>query len=101
MKRDLLLLLAAAVAGCAPRHTITGHIDSLTTEELTGLVSSLAQSNEAIVDSIQTISAATEEVTAHSSVTLESSEENSSIVVEVGDIVGELQALAERLSALS
>ena len=71
------------------------------TEELTGLVSSLAQSNEAIVDSIQTISAATEEVTAHSSVTLESSEENSSIVVEVGDIVGELQALAERLSALS
>ena len=71
------------------------------TEELTGLVSSLAQSNEAIVDSIQTISAATEEVTAHSSVTLESSEENSSIVVEVGDIVEELQALAERLSALS
>ena len=71
------------------------------TEELTGLVSSLAQSNEAIVDSIQTISAATEEMTAHSSVTLESSEENSSIVVEVGDIVGELQALAERLSALS
>ena len=40
-------------------------------------------------------------MTAHSSVTLESSEENSSIVVEVGDIVGELQALAERLSALS
>ena len=38
MKRDLLLLLAAAVAGCAPRHTITGHIDSLTTEELTGLL---------------------------------------------------------------
>ena len=34
MKRDLLLLLAAAVAGCAPRHTITGHIDSLTNDSL-------------------------------------------------------------------
>ena len=53
------------------------------------------------MDSIQTISAATEEVTAHSSVSLVISDENFSIVVEVGDIVGELQALAERLSALS
>ena len=34
MKRDLLLLLAAAVAGCAPRHTITGHIDNLTNDSL-------------------------------------------------------------------
>ena len=34
MKRDLLLLLAAAVAGCTPRHTITGHIDNLTNDSL-------------------------------------------------------------------
>lgn len=34
MKRDLLLLLAAAIAGCAPRHTITGHIDNLTNDSL-------------------------------------------------------------------
>lgn len=71
------------------------------TAELTKLVSNLAHSNEAIVDSIQTISSATEEVTAHSNVTLECSEENSSIVLEVGDIVNELQVLAERLSALN
>lgn len=68
------------------------------TEELTGLVTELASSNESIVDSIQTISSATEEVTAHSSVTLESSEENASIVNEVGDIVNELQVLAQRLN---
>lgn len=93
----------AATETASSFETIASRIQDIhqLTEELTGLVSSLAQSNEAIVDSIQTISAATEEVTAHSSVTLESSEENSSIVVEVGDIVGELQALAERLSALS
>jgi len=35
------------------------------TEELSQLVGELASSNEAIVESIQTISAATEEVTAH------------------------------------
>lgn len=34
MKRDLLLLLAAAIAGCAPRHTITGHIDNLINDSL-------------------------------------------------------------------
>ena len=49
---------------------------------------------------LQTISAATEEVTAHSSVTLECSEENGSIVEEVGVIVTELQALANRLNKL-
>lgn len=70
------------------------------TKELTGLVSDLSTSNESIVESIQTISAATEEVTAHSNVTLECSEENNSIVSEVGDIVAELQGLAERLNAL-
>lgn len=70
------------------------------TEELTDLVGQLANSNEAIVDSIQTISAATEEVTAHSSVTLECSEENSSIVDEVGNIVEQLQTLAQRLSQM-
>lgn len=68
--------------------------------ELADLISQLANSNETIVDSIQTISAATEEVTAHSSVTLESSEENSAIVTDVGKIVSDLQTLAEKLSDL-
>lgn len=70
------------------------------TTELAGLISELAVSNESIVESIQTISAATEEVTAHSTETLESSEENSVIVNEVGDIVSRLQSLAQELSAI-
>ena len=70
------------------------------TEELSQLVSELANSNEAIVESIQTISAATEEVTAHSQATLESSDENTNIVGDVGNMVNELQSLADRLNAL-
>lgn len=70
------------------------------TQSLTELVAQLSTSNAAIVDSVQTISAATEEVTAHSNVTLECSEENNMIVEEVNDIVGELQALAERLQSM-
>lgn len=70
------------------------------TEELSQLVSELANSNEAIVESIQTISAATEEVTAHSQATLESSDQNSSIVGDVGNMVDELQSLADKLNAL-
>lgn len=73
---------------------------ALMTKDLTELIANLSNSNESIVESIQTISAATEEVTTHSTVTLEASEENSSIVTEVGDIVNELQALADRLNAL-
>lgn len=71
------------------------------TGELAQLIRKLSNSNEAIVDSIQTISAATEEVTAQSNVTMECSEENTSIVNEVSDIVEELQALAEHLNALA
>lgn len=70
------------------------------TDEMAEFVTELASSNESIVDSIQTISAATEEVTAHSNVTLECSEENGSIVEEVGVIVTELQTLANRLNKL-
>ena len=70
------------------------------TQQLTGLVTKLSTSNSSIVDSVQTISAATEEVTAHSNMTLECSEENNKIVEEVNDIVGELQVLAERLQTL-
>ncbi len=70
------------------------------TQQLTGLVTKLSTSNSSIVDSVQTISAATEEVTAHSNMTLECSEENNKIVEEVNDIVGELQVLAERLQTI-
>lgn len=66
--------------------------------DLTGLVAELSSSNGEIVDSIQTISSSTEEVTAHSNATLDISEENSLIVEEVGGIVNELQQLAEKLN---
>ena len=62
------------------------------------LIKGVANSNEAIVESIQTISAVTEEVTAHSNQTLECSEENTNIVNEVGEIIENLHRLAEHLS---
>jgi len=65
--------------------------------ELAELVGQLATSNGTIVDSIQTISAVTEEVTAHSSTTLECSEENTAIVEEVNEIVNQMHGYAERL----
>lgn len=67
------------------------------TTELSQLIGSLAVSNESIMDSIQTISAATEEVTAHSNITLECSEENNTIVGSVGRVIKELHDLAEKL----
>lgn len=64
------------------------------------LVHELNDANQAIVDGIATISAATEEVTAHSLETLEVSEKNSTITEEVGAAVGSLQQLAEQLKAM-
>lgn len=65
------------------------------------LMNELTESNKAIVEGIATISAATEEVTAHSNVTFESSEENSKITDEVGEIIGELNKMAQSLTELS
>ena len=70
-------------------------------EGLSELINSLAISNESIVDSIQTISAATEEVTAHSNITLECSEENNAIVSSVGETINELHDLAEQLKKIN
>lgn len=50
-------------------------------------VSNLETANAGIVESIQTISAVTEEVSAHSSETYDACEKNSSMVSEVTDIV--------------
>ena len=92
----------AATQSASSFETIAARIDGIRqqTQDMSGVVTELVYSNEAIMDSIQTISAATEEVTAHSNVTLECSEENSNIVTEVGDIVKELQALADRLNRI-
>ncbi|MBR1770983.1 MAG: hypothetical protein IJ747_03030 [Lachnospiraceae bacterium] len=62
-------------------------------------VDNLATANKAIVDSIQTISAITEEVSAHASETYSISEQNQSIVDQVTNIVAELNADAAKLQA--
>lgn len=65
---------------------------------LTKIVSSLAVSNKVIVDSIQTISAITEEVSAHSSETCASSEQNQKIVDRVKEVVESLDRTAKELN---
>jgi len=69
-------------------------------EQLSGIVEMLETSNRDIVESIQTISAISEEVSAHSSTTCETTEANRSIVREVKDIVEEMTANADRLKNL-
>jgi len=61
------------------------------------LVEELTITNQAIVEGIETISAATEEVTAHSTETYESSAENSEITLEVGQIIQGLNEIAQQL----
>lgn len=60
-------------------------------------VMNLDTANAGIVESIQTISAITEEVSAHSSETYEACEKNSSMVSEVTDIVENLNEETKRI----
>lgn len=60
-------------------------------------VGELAGANAGIIENIQTVSAITEEVTAHSSETFASSEENDNAASEVMDMVTELHDLAQQL----
>lgn len=66
-------------------------------EAMAELVVELQEANELIMRGIETISAVTEEVTAHSNETLESTEENNMITNEVGSIVEDLNQLAQEL----
>ncbi|MBR2403534.1 MAG: hypothetical protein IKB01_12355 [Lachnospiraceae bacterium] len=59
------------------------------------IIRSLEVANEGIVDSIQTISAITEEVSAHSGETYDACEKNSAMVQEVNAIVNDLNAAAK------
>ena len=68
--------------------------------KMNSLVHELNDANQAIVDGIQTISGVTEEVTAHSTETLKVSEDNSMITQEVGQTIGSLKELADRLKQL-
>ncbi|MBR1852211.1 MAG: hypothetical protein IJ794_03390 [Lachnospiraceae bacterium] len=65
--------------------------------QLSGTVENLATANMVIVESIQTISAITEEVSAHAGETYSISEQNQMIVDNVKRIVDELNADAQRL----
>lgn len=79
---------------------IAGCIEKVERESrsLEQLVVELSDANSEIIRGIETISAATEEVTAHSSETLEASEENSNITGEVSEIVDRLHTLAQNLT---
>lgn len=64
-------------------------------------VKDLAKANEEIVDSIQTISAITEEVTAHANSTYSSSEQNRQIAERIHSLVNHLDADAAELKSYS
>lgn len=66
--------------------------------KLQALVNNLNIANQQVISGIETISAVTEEVTAHSNETVEISEKNSDIADEVEAIVTTLNQLAEELS---
>lgn len=68
--------------------------------QLSKIVDVLENSNKEIVESIQTISAITEEVSAHSSTTCETTEVNQEIVKEVQEIVEEMMQNADKLKAI-
>ncbi|MGN0161093.1 MAG: chemotaxis protein, partial [Lachnospiraceae bacterium] len=65
---------------------------------LSGAVKDLATANSGIVDSIQTISAITEEVTAHSGETYNSSEDNEKTAIDVTGLMEEINNLAQQLT---
>lgn len=65
--------------------------------ELNSIVAKLASSNKEIVDSIQTVSAITEEVSAHSNETYTASEENQNVLSQVSELVDTLNLSAQKL----
>lgn len=71
------------------------------TERTMRLMKELERANTAITQGIETISAATEQVTAHSNETLSISSENSKVTGEVGVIIGKLHEMAQELSGMT
>ncbi|MBO4808779.1 MAG: hypothetical protein J5537_07025 [Lachnospiraceae bacterium] len=67
---------------------------------LTEIVSTLAAANGEIVEGIQTISAITEEVSAHSTTTCDSTRNNQSVVQDTLDVVESMLSNAEKLKAI-
>lgn len=71
------------------------------TERTMRLMKELEHANAAITQGIETISTATEQVTAHSNETLSISSENSKVTGEVGVIIGKLHEMAQELSEMT
>lgn len=69
------------------------------TADLDSIVGKLAAANEGIVNSIQTASAVTQEVTAHATGTYEASRQNQGIVEKINLLVQDLNDDAEKLKA--
>ncbi|MCI8483837.1 MAG: hypothetical protein HFH41_05810 [Lachnospiraceae bacterium] len=69
------------------------------TKELMSIVDELEKANADIVENIQTISAITEEVSAHANETYDACEKNSNMVDSVTDMVEELNAEAQKLQS--
>ncbi|MBO6108636.1 MAG: hypothetical protein J6P16_04435 [Eubacterium sp.] len=67
--------------------------------EMAKAVDNLSKANDEIVNSIQTISAITEEVNAHANQTFASSEANQQIVTHINSLVEELSEDADELKA--
>lgn len=78
----------------------TGKI-SENSEDLSQIVEKLATANSEIVDSIQTISAISEEVSAHSSMTCQATESNQLILDDVRSIVDDMNSAANRLKEIN
>lgn len=79
---------------------VAGKSSAITVESdsLKGSVEKLTEANKVIVDSIQEISAVTEEVSAHAQETLAGSEENAQTVEKIVELMQRLSAKAEELS---
>lgn len=75
------------------------HIRS-NSQDLSQIVVKLVSANNEIVESIQTISAITEEVSAHSNTTCEATRQNQVIVEEVINLVEQMNNNAEKLKTL-
>ena len=80
---------------------ISNNVDQINkhSEAMDRLVNKLANANEGIVNSIQTISAITEQVTAHASNTYENSEHNQQIVENINSLVDNLNDDADKLKS--
>lgn len=82
---------------------ITRNVEEIHTHsnELDDIVRKLATANDEIMASIETISAMTEEVTAHATGTYANSEQNQQIVANINELVDDLSSDAQQLKSYS